>query len=83
MTPERYQRVGELFGEALELAPEDRAGFLAEACGTDVELRHELESLLTARALAENFIALNMRRSMDATDSTSEGSHQSRTATCA
>src|SRR3954453_22482446 len=30
-------------------------------------------------SLAENFIALNMRRSMDATYSTSEGSHRPRT----
>ena len=33
MSPEQYQQVGELYYAALELAPEARAHFLAEACG--------------------------------------------------
>ena len=33
MTPERYQRIGQLFDEALELAPEQRAAYLEQACG--------------------------------------------------
>lgn len=46
MTPERYQRIGQLFDAALEQAPEARAAFLAAACGDDVALRAEVEQLL-------------------------------------
>src|SRR5438876_5613673 len=57
MTPEQYQRAGELYYAAAELAPEARAGFLAEACGGEEELRREVESLLRAREQADGFIA--------------------------
>ena len=57
MSPEQYQQVGELYYAALELAPEARAHFLAEACGGADELRREVESLLQARAEADGFIA--------------------------
>ena len=57
MSSEHYQRVGDLYYAALELAPEARAHFLAEACGDEVELRREVESLLQAREEADGFIA--------------------------
>lgn len=48
MTPEQNleQRAYELFEQTLEHLPEARAAFLADACGSDVELRAEVESLL-------------------------------------
>lgn len=46
MTPERYKKVGQLYRAALEVEPERRAAFLAEACGGDEALRQEVESLL-------------------------------------
>jgi len=46
MTPERYQRIGRLFNEALELAPAERRAFLIQACGPDTELLDEVERLL-------------------------------------
>ncbi|MHC4066592.1 MAG: serine/threonine protein kinase, partial [Planctomycetota bacterium] len=46
MTPEQMQRAYELFEQALQRPPEERSGFLAEACGNDAELRAEVESLL-------------------------------------
>jgi serine/threonine protein kinase len=46
MTPERWSRVAEIYDSALEQAPAARAGFLATACGEDVDLRREVESLL-------------------------------------
>ena len=49
MTPERYKRVGQLFDEALELAPEQRAAWLDQACGADTALRGEVENLLATR----------------------------------
>ncbi len=46
-TAERHARVRELFLAACEHSMADRRSFLAEACGGDDELRHEVESLLS------------------------------------
>jgi serine/threonine protein kinase len=48
VTSERWQRVKELFEAALERDPAERATFLAQACGSDEEVRREVESLLAA-----------------------------------
>ncbi len=48
MTIENWQRVKELLDQVIEMAPEQRANFLDEACGSDAGLRAELESLLSA-----------------------------------
>lgn len=48
MTPERFAEIDRLFAEALALPAEARAAFLDEQCGTDLELRAEVESLLAA-----------------------------------
>ncbi len=45
MSSEQFERVGEIYHAALELAPEARADFLAAACGGAEELRREVESL--------------------------------------
>jgi serine/threonine-protein kinase len=47
MTPERFQRIEELYHAAREGTPEERAAFLAEA---DPELRRQVESLLADRS---------------------------------
>ena len=57
MTPELYERAGELYHVALELATAERAAFLAEACGDEHELRREVESLLQAHEQANGFVA--------------------------
>ena len=36
------------FADAVELTPAERPAFLARACGTDAELKREVESLLAA-----------------------------------
>jgi len=41
-----WQRVTELFEQALERAPEERAAFLRSACEGDDVLLREVESLL-------------------------------------
>lgn len=46
MTPERWQRVEDLFHAASERPPADRARFLHDACAQDDTLRDEVESLL-------------------------------------
>lgn len=55
MSPERWSRLKEVFGAALDLPEEQRAHFLADRCGSDVALRAEVERLLEAeRAPMEN-----------------------------
>jgi serine/threonine protein kinase len=48
MTPERYQRIKELFHSALERPAGERPAFLAEACGDDTALRAKVEALVAA-----------------------------------
>lgn len=48
MTPELWQRLKPLFHAALRKDPQDRAGFLEEACGDDLELRMHLKQLIEA-----------------------------------
>jgi serine/threonine-protein kinase len=61
MTPERYQRIGRLFDEALGLAPEERAAWLDQACspdgGADTGLRAEVENLLANHVESEEFLS--------------------------
>ena len=57
MTPERWEKVGEIFNSAVEKSPADRERYLAEACGDDFELRSEVESLLAAGNDAGRFIS--------------------------
>jgi len=47
MNPERWRQVEELYHSALRIPPAQRADFLSTACKDDVELRKEVESLLT------------------------------------
>jgi serine/threonine-protein kinase len=56
MTPERWQRIKELFHDALERPADERAAFLAETCGDDAEARAALERLLDAHARADDFL---------------------------
>lgn len=46
MTPERYQRIKQIFDSALERDPTQRLAFLEQACTGDTALRHEVDSLL-------------------------------------
>ena len=45
-SPERWKLIEDLFHQSLEMSPEDRAAFLAEHCGSDTELRQQVEALL-------------------------------------
>ena len=47
-TPERWQRIKELFAEAQQRSAGERVVFLQGECGADESLRSEVESLLTA-----------------------------------
>ncbi|MDQ3013059.1 MAG: serine/threonine-protein kinase, partial [Acidobacteriota bacterium] len=46
MTPERYQRIKQIFQAAVDRPPAERPAWLEEACADDAELRREIESLL-------------------------------------
>src|ERR1700722_2517732 len=46
MSPERLVQIEELYHSALEYEPAKRAAFLADACGDDSDLIHEVSSLL-------------------------------------
>src|SRR6476660_7371457 len=58
MKAARWKKVIDLFQSALERAPEERPGFLEEACHEDEGMRREVESLLTSHERAENFIEI-------------------------
>src|SRR4030095_2866726 len=55
-TPERLNRVQQLFHDALPLERAARTAFLVEACGPDRELLKEVESLISAHEREGSFI---------------------------
>jgi serine/threonine-protein kinase len=56
MTPERWQKIDELFHGALACEPEHRDGFLDTVCAGDQELRQEIESLVSSHQETASFI---------------------------
>ena len=56
ITPERWQRLNELFQAAVDRQPAQREQFLDEVCGGDLELRREVQSLLSAHGEASGFL---------------------------
>ncbi len=57
MNAARHRLVGDLYHQALELAPDQREAFLRRACNGDDDLRHEVESLVAAHEDAGDFIS--------------------------
>jgi eukaryotic-like serine/threonine-protein kinase len=47
LTPERWAQIEELFHRAIECEPKERARLLEDSCAGDVELRREVEALLS------------------------------------
>lgn len=54
---ENWERVQSLFLEAMDLRPEERAGFLDSACAGDADVRREVESLIAHDGTSEHLIA--------------------------
>jgi predicted ATPase/serine/threonine protein kinase len=48
MSSERWERTKEILEKALRLAPGERQFYLGAACGTDADLRSEVESLIAS-----------------------------------
>jgi len=53
-SPERWREMQRVLDGALDLAPESRAAFVTDACGTDSALREQVVRLLDACGQAEN-----------------------------
>jgi eukaryotic-like serine/threonine-protein kinase len=56
MDGEQYKKLDELFDAVLELEPQKRQEFLDQACGNNLPLRREIESLLETYHKLGNFI---------------------------
>jgi hypothetical protein len=74
MTAERWRVVDTILRRALDCAPDKRADFVRDACGTDETLRREVVSLLGAHdAMTSGFLEQPavVERLVDATRSSS------------
>ncbi len=56
MTSERIKKIEEIYHAVLETSPQNRKEFLQDHCGEDVELRLEIESLLSFEKTFDNVI---------------------------
>jgi serine/threonine protein kinase/tetratricopeptide (TPR) repeat protein len=57
MDSERWRRIEEVFGAAMDLRPEGRATYLAEACSGDPSLEDEVRSLIAASETADDYFS--------------------------
>jgi eukaryotic-like serine/threonine-protein kinase len=57
---DRWQRVEAIFDEAYDLPAHERAAYLARACGEDVDLRGQVEALLTATSVTGGILETPM-----------------------
>jgi serine/threonine-protein kinase len=62
LTPERWRQVRQIFEDAMEQPLAEAPAFLAQACGTDVELRREVEDMLAACATVSDFLESSPRQ---------------------
>jgi serine/threonine protein kinase len=65
LTPERWAQIEELFHRAVECDPERRATLLDENCRGDLELRQEVESLLSREAGSGNLVRAAVRSELE------------------
>ena len=54
--PDLWPAIKAIVVAALDLAEAERSPYIAEACGSNVDLRREVETLLRAHAAAEPFL---------------------------
>lgn len=65
MSDPRWQRIEEVFHQAVDLDPAQRADFLATACIGDDELRREVESLLANDDTQDNLVESAVSNAVD------------------
>src|ERR1044072_5767184 len=58
MTTDRWRQIEDIFAQAVECLPPDRAQFLNRACQGDEDLRREVESLLACDAPDERLVEM-------------------------
>jgi len=58
MKTDNWEKAKEIFGDALELAPDERPLFLDEVCDGDSDTRREVESLLASLDSADSFMKM-------------------------
>ena len=68
ISAERWQAIGAIFADAVELPAADRPAFVANACATDPELRAQVESLLAAHDGDTDFLERPHAAARDAPD---------------
>ena len=56
LTLERWRQIEKVFDDALDLPPEQRAGFLDRCCAQDADLRENVDQLLRACESSEHFL---------------------------
>src|SRR6266545_2244392 len=56
MTPERWRQLEAIFQAALDLVPEERGQYLAEACCGDLSLKSDVETLLSQHESAGDLL---------------------------
>jgi serine/threonine protein kinase/Tfp pilus assembly protein PilF len=71
---DQWSRIDALFDEALGLPPEQRSGFLDQACGDDRELRKAVERLIAADESANTFLERPPLVLLDGGEEAGEGS---------
>ena len=59
---ERWNRINEVFSAWLDAEPQKQSAFLAEACGSDQELRNEVQALIDAHLESHRFIETSVVR---------------------
>jgi serine/threonine protein kinase/Tol biopolymer transport system component len=72
MSDDRWSRIEQIYHAALQRTPEQRAGFIAEACSNDSKLQREVESLLEYQSRGDALLdRKNVQRLIEATMPTS------------
>jgi len=56
MTPERWQRIRELFHATVERNADERSAYLVSACAADPSLRADVEKLISSHEQAASFL---------------------------
>jgi hypothetical protein len=56
LAPDRWHRIEELFYASIDMPVKQRAAFLHETCGSDSDLRLDVESLVAADAQEDPLI---------------------------
>ncbi len=74
MSDERWQRIEQVFHEAADLAPFERAEFLSRACTGDSELRRQVESLLANDKSKDDALGAAVAKAVDQLPTLSPGS---------